>query len=128
MAISIRGTFVRPTTDTVWSMYVFFGGLTYNIDTLDSTGKVTTYMKGNPATDLTLIVDHYVSDDAWFVANKDMMMNHLPLWVTPDNTADVDAYHAANGITITLEEIFNPDLTGYTPIREVPRPDLSLYE
>lgn len=127
MAISVRGTFTRPTTDTVWSMYVFFGGLTDNIDALDSTGKVTTYMKGNPVTDLVLVVDHYVSDDAWFVANKDMMYEHIPLWKTADNGADVEAYHTANGITVTLEEVFNPDLTGYTPIREVPRPDVSMF-
>jgi len=128
MAVSIRGTFTRPTTETVWSMYVFFQGLTYNIDMLDSTGKVTTYMKGNPATDLVLVVDHYVSDDAWFVANKDMMNEHIPLWKTADNGDEVEAYHTETGIVVTLEEVANPDLTGYTPIREVPRPDLSQYE
>ena len=123
MANSIRGTFTRTNTSTVWSMYVFFVGLTDNINALDATGKVATYMKGNPATDLSLTVDHYVADDAWWASNKDSLYQHIPLWKTSTNQADVDTYHTENNITVTTEEVADPDLTGYVPIRDVPRPE-----
>jgi hypothetical protein len=120
MSISIRGTFDRPATDTVWAMYIFATGLIANIDALDATGKVQTLIKGDPVTDLELVVDHYIEDEAWFAANTSSVYQHLPLWITPDNKTEVEAYQTANGITVTLKEVSNPDLTGYTPIRDIP--------
>lgn len=122
MSISIRGTFDRPNTETIWSMYIFATGLEANLDALDATGKVHTTMKGDPVTDLVLIVDHHVEDEAWFAENKDFIYQHVPLWITADNSAEVDDYHASTGITVSMEEVSNPDLTGYVTARDVPWP------
>lgn len=123
MAISIRGTFTRPNTDTVWAMYIFYDAVVQNIAVFNETGKIATYMKGNPATDLSLIVDHYFDDEAFFAEYKETAYQHIPSWGTTENMTEMLAYQEENGLTLVLEEVSNPDLSGYTIIEEVPLPD-----
>jgi hypothetical protein len=123
MAISIRGTFTRPNVDTVWAMHIFYDAVVENISIFNDTGKISTYMKGNPATDLTLVVDHYFTDEAFFAEYKDTAYQHIPSWGSAANMSEMTAYQEENGLTLTLEEVSNPDLTGYTAIEEVTPPD-----
>jgi len=123
MAKSIRGTFTRPDTNSVWAMYVFFDTVVENISRFNDTGKITTYMKGNPDTDLTLVVDHVFSDDAFFDEYESTARLYIPSWGTPDTIDEVNAYQSETGQTLVLEDVNNPDLTGYTQIEHVTRPD-----
>lgn len=121
MTKSIRGTFTRPSTDSVWAMYVFFPTVVDNINYFDSLG-VTTHMKGDPATDLTLVADHVFADEDSFADLKDVVYARVPAWTTAENRAEYEEYAADNGQTLVLEEVDNPDLTGYVDIHDVPRP------
>lgn len=123
MASSIRGTFTRPDTDTVWAMYIFYDAVVENVTVFNETGKIATYMKGNPATDLTLVVDHYFDDDAFFAEYKATAYQHIPSWGTAANMSEMTAYQEENNLTLTLEEVSDPDLTGYVAIEEVALPD-----
>ena len=123
MAKSIRGTLIRPTPETVWDMHVFFDGVVENVSILNSTGQITTYLKGNPLTDLILIVDHYFEDDEFFESYKATAYEYLPAWITAANKQEALDYSRENGTSVILEEIDNPDLTGYVPIEQAPTPE-----
>lgn len=122
MSKSIRGTFTRPNVDTVWSMYIFLDTVVANIERFNATGHITTYMKGNPATDLSLVVDHVFDDEVFFESYKEEAYKYIPSWGTPETIDEVNSYAEDNGLTLVLEEVDNPDLTGYQLIEEVPLP------
>ncbi len=121
MAKSIRGTFTRPNTESIWAMYIFYDTVVENIRTFHETGKIITYMKGDPSTDLSLVVDHVFTDDEFFTEYKDTAYTIIPSWGTPATMDEINAYMSANNQTLVLEEVDNPDLTGYVPIESVPR-------
>lgn len=122
MSKSIRGTFTRPDTSSVWAMYVFFPTTVENITFFENLG-VHTYMKGDPETDLTLVVDHVFADNASFDSLSGVVYPRIPAWTVDSSKAEAEEYASDNGQTLVLEEVENPDLTGYTDIREVPVPD-----
>jgi hypothetical protein len=62
---------------------------------------------------LTLEAHHYFPTDELFERYKNIAYTCIPGWVQPLSAEDLAAYYAANHITVTLEEISNPDLTGY---------------
>lgn len=122
MAFSIRGTFTRPNTDTVWDMHVFFDAVVTNVLALNDLGVVT-HMSGNPLTDEVLVVDHYFADDSLFAEKKEQAYNHIPAWITPENQQEALDYATENGTTVELEEVSNPNLTGYVLIELAPTPE-----
>lgn len=119
MSKSILGTITRQSTDTVWPFFIFYEANDTNFDVLDGTTKCQTYMKGNPDTDLVLYVQHVFEDEAFYETYKDTANQHIPLWKTTANASEVESYMTANNVTVDLEELTNPDLSGYTLISEV---------
>ena len=62
---------------------------------------------------LTLEVHHYFPTDELFERYKNIAYTCIPRWVEEFSPEDLAAYYAANHITVTIEEISDPDLTGY---------------
>lgn len=122
MTKSIRGTFTRPSTDSVWAMYVFFPTVAENVAFFE-TMNIITYMKGNPDSDLTLIVDHVFPDETNFDLNKATVYSRIPAWTNDADRAAAEEYTSDNGQTLVLEEVTDPNLTGYIKISDVPRPE-----
>lgn len=121
MAKSIRGTFTRPDTTSVWAMYVFFPTTVENITFFENLG-VRTYMKGDPTADLTLVVDHVFADSATFDSLKDVVYTRIPAWTIEATRAEATEYATDNGQTLELTEVDDPDLSEYTAIIDVPVP------
>ena len=122
MSASIRGTITRPNLDTVWPFYIFFGATTENYLTLSSHGA-THWIKGDPVTDLVLVVDHYYANDEDFATNKANSYQFIPLWKNSSNSGDVESYQTTNNISVVLEEVSNPDLADFLPLSAIPVPD-----
>jgi len=120
MAKSIRGTFTRPSTSSFWAMNVFYNNVVENVAIFTSTGEIETYMKGDPENDLVLVVDHVFRHDDFFEDYKTEAYKHIPSWKTAATATEVDEYMLANNQTLVLEEVDNPDLTGYIRIELVP--------
>lgn len=121
MSTSVRGTITRPNLDTVWPFYIFFGATTNNFFTLSNYGA-THWVKGDPTTDLVLVVDHYYEDDNDFNTNKAASYEIIPLWKNSSNANEVESYQTANNVTVVLEEVTNPDLSGFIPLTSLPIP------
>lgn len=62
---------------------------------------------------LTIEVHYYFSTDELFESYKNIKYTCIPGWVEEFTPEDLAAYYAANHITVTIEEISDPDLTGY---------------
>lgn len=62
---------------------------------------------------LTLKFHYYFPTDELFESYKNITYTCIPKWINEFSPEDLAAYYAANHITITIEEISNPDLTGY---------------
>jgi len=62
---------------------------------------------------LTLEVHHYFPTDELFESYKNIAYTCIPGWVDQFSPEDLAAYYAANHITVTLEEISDPDLSGF---------------
>ena len=62
---------------------------------------------------LILEVHHYFPTDELFEQYKNIAYTCIPGWVEQFSAEDLAAYYAVNHITVTLEEISDPDLTGY---------------
>ena len=115
MSKSIRVTMHRPNNTVTWpfdtwpdqTLQTFLVMTRHNVDT---------YMKGSEDDDLTLIVDHFFASDELFEELREDAYSIIPIWKGPENSSDVDAYHAANGITYTTEDITGPDLTDYKQV------------
>jgi hypothetical protein len=119
MAKSIRVTMTRPNLDTVWPFDINPWGiiLQSNFSAGEQVG-IQTWILGNEDTDLTLVVDHYFSDDADFESLKDIAYTKIPLWIDDSNRTEANEYHQANNITVEIVEVSNPDLSAYTRILE----------
>lgn len=64
--------------------------------------------------DLLLISNqYYFSTDEMFSRYKDIVYNHIPLYKTAFSDNELLEYYALNHINVTIEEIDNPDLSGY---------------
>jgi hypothetical protein len=103
-------------------MDVFHNDLMDNLTALNNTGKVQTYIKGEHTSDIELTVHHLVEDESWFAANKDTVYQYIPLWHTPANKAEAEAFSSSNNITVVLTEETDPDLTGFMLIDDTPVP------
>lgn len=116
MSTSIRAVITRPSTSVQWPSHEFVFVTQSNYVSLDATGKVQTFVKGDIENDLEIIADHFVADDAYFDTHKVQIHAHIPIWKDSTNAAEVDDYVSKHGITVTLSDVKNPDLTGFTPI------------
>jgi hypothetical protein len=119
MSASIRVTITRPNTSVVWP-FVQFASVTEANYTVMSQA-IDTYLKGDVTNDLTVLVDHYFVSNDFFAENKSIAHEYIPLWKNTDNSAEVDSYISTNNITVTTEEVTDPDLTGYVPLESVPK-------
>jgi hypothetical protein len=112
MSKSNRVTMTRPDLTTVWPFEAFSTVRNSNFGTLENAG-VETWIHGTEATDLTLVVDHVVTDDALFDTYQEYKAELIPLWISPESATEAAAYILANNITISEEVVQDPDLTGY---------------
>lgn len=128
MSKSIRVTMVRPTTSTVWpfDLFPWSSTLFENFSTFEAAG-IESWIIGNEDNDLTLVVDHYFPTDELFAAEKDSTYALLPMWCNSGNRADSESYCTDNGITVTMQEVDNPDLSAYTRITTA-RGDLRTFD
>lgn len=112
MSKSNRVTMTRPDLTTVWPFDAFSTNRDTNFNTLENAG-VETWILGDETTDLTLVVDHVVTDDALFDTYQEFKANLIPLWISSDSTGEAAAYISTNNITVSEEVVQDPDLTGY---------------
>lgn len=115
MSKSIRVTMHRPNNTVSWpfDMWPIQTEETFN---LMSRHNCDTYVKGSEDDDLTIIVDHFFASNDNFTELREDAYGVIPIWKGANNASDVDAYHTANNITYTVEDITDPDLTGYTKV------------
>lgn len=62
---------------------------------------------------LMISAQYYFSTDEMFSRYKDIVYNHIPLYKTAFSDNELLEYYAFNHINVTIEEIDNPDLSGY---------------
>jgi len=60
---------------------------------------------------ITTIIDHMVNDDSVYDANKDRINSVVLWWQNDSNRAEVDTYQTSNGITVSITEETNPDIS-----------------
>jgi hypothetical protein len=119
MSKSIRVTMTRPSTTTVWPFDIEPWKPTLENQFLEFENLgIQSWIIGNEDNDLTLVVDHYFTDNANFEVQKNLAYTKIPLWTNNSNRPGSDEYCQANNITIEITEVDNPDLSAYTQITE----------
>jgi hypothetical protein len=73
-----------------------------------------------------LVIDGYYvfPSDESFTSQKDAAYAHIPTWKFSADS-DTTQYYIDNHITVTFEEVENPDLTNYTQITYLTSADLA---
>lgn len=64
-----------------------------------------TYINNNNMSELTMIVDHVITNDADLEAHRDAMMALIPWWRNAANASAIDDYATVNGLTYTVNEL-----------------------
>lgn len=109
---STRVTVTRPNTTVQWPFLAFIDITKASADThlaMLPAIEVKTYVQGGDT--LTAIVDHTVSDNAVFDANRDLINSEILWWEPAENAEECQAYMSANGMTATITEVTDPDLS-----------------
>jgi hypothetical protein len=113
MAKSTRVTITRPNTTVQLPHEIFLDVAKNSSDAhlaMLPGIEVKTYIQGYDST--TTIVDHMVNDDTIYDANKDQINSVVLWWQNDSNRAEVDTYQTSNGITVTITEETNPNISG----------------
>jgi hypothetical protein len=121
MSKSFRVVVSRPNLTTQWPFDKFIDVTLENIAFQHDSGYITSWIKGNEDTDLSLTFDHVTSDDGMYMWDifVEVAPTCVPAWINTTNAAEVDAFQLANGIIVEpMIIIDNPDLTGYESIDE----------
>lgn len=121
MSVAVRSVVTRPTVDVVWPFYVFFKIVGQHFYETEALGA-TQWFKGDPLNDLSVTIVVAWEDPAVFEANKAAFYAIYPAFKSAENAAEADWYVESNNITITTEEVNDPDLTGFVPLGDVPPP------
>jgi hypothetical protein len=117
MSKSIRVTITRPDNTVAWP-FDTWPDQTLQTFRIMTQNNCDTYIKGLEDDDLTLIVDHFFASNDSYDELRDDAYTIIPIWKTDSNAAEVDAYHTANNITYTVEDITDPDLTDYRQVND----------
>ena len=126
--MSIRVTMTRPTLDTVWpfDIYPWSDIVTTNFLEIEANG-VESWISGNEDDDLTIVVDHYFLTDESFTSYRAVAYEHIPLWRDGSTGTESDQYSVDNGISVTITEVANPDLSSYTRIDTARNTEIRTY-
>jgi hypothetical protein len=117
---STRVTITRPNTTIQWPFEIFLDQTKASADAhlaMLPAIEVKSYIKGGDT--LTAIVDHTVSDNAVFDANRDLINSEILWWEPAENAEACHAYMVANGLTSTITEVTDPDLSDAIDITEL---------
>jgi len=109
---STRVTVTRPNTTVEWPFIIFLDQTKASADAhlaMLPGIEVKSYVQGGDT--LTAIVDHTVSDNAVFDTNKELINSEILWWEPAENAEACQAYLTANGVTATITEVTDPDLS-----------------
>ena len=117
---STRVTITRPNTTVSWPYDIFLDQTKASADAhlaMLPGIEVKSYLQGHAA--LTAIVDHTVSDNAVFDANRDLINSEIIWWEPAENAEECHAYLTANGLTATITEVTDPDVSDAVEITHI---------
>ena len=109
---STRVTVTRPNTTVEWPFIIFIDQTKASADlhlAMLPAIEVKSYIQGGDT--LTAIVDHTVSDNAVFDANRDLINSEILWWEPAENAEACHEYMTANGLTATITEVTDPDIS-----------------
>jgi hypothetical protein len=109
MSKSVRVAMTRPDLATVWPFDQYADVTNEHWGDLDAAGFIT-YIAGDEDTDLSIVIDHQLDDDAVF---DEFLAAHefvIPLWKNSANSAEADAYCVDHNITFSLVTVSEPDI------------------
>jgi hypothetical protein len=115
MSKSNRVTMTRLSAADQWPFDVFTTNLENNFSTIESAG-VQTWILGDKATALTLVVDHVVEHDDLFETYQEFKPMVIPLWISEESKSAIAQHYVEHNITVTEDIVQDPDLTGYIRI------------
>ena len=122
MAKSCRVVITRTNTDVALPHEVFFAVAQASAKAhVDMGLGVTSYIQGYTGTEI--FVDHVVENNATYDANKELILSVVPWWQNAGNHDEVEEYQTANGITVTVIDQVEPNISGAfdcTKIYELP--------
>jgi hypothetical protein len=112
MAKSTRVTVIRPSTSVQLPHDIFLDVAKDSADAhlaMLPDVEVKSYIQSYDS--ITTIIDHMVNDDSVYDANKDRINSVVLWWQNDSNRAEVDTYQTSNGITVSITEETNPDIS-----------------
>jgi len=126
MSTSIRLVYSKNSFDDQWPFYINFNELHRNVYQVQQAG-IKIYC--TPEVDrlwsasilfynsydslLTLDFQYYFETDELFKENKNIAYEYIPIWKNLFSPEELTEYHRTHHITISTEEIINPDLSNY---------------
>lgn len=122
MSVAVKSVITRPNTSVVWPFYMFYKVVFNHYFEIEALGAAQ-WFKGDPTNDLSVTVTIVWDDPAVFEANKAAFYAMYPNFKSAENAIEADWYVENNNITITTEEVTDPDLTGFVPLADVPPPN-----